>query len=84
MLLQFGSVAGGLLLQWTPLVIISLSLIHQLNDNSQLIMANIDYNLSDTSNLILGITIALGNDGADYGDLYLTSYSQIIAQPPVN
>jgi len=47
-------------------------------------MANIDYNLSDTSNLILGITIALGNDGAEYGDLYLTSYSQIIAQPPVN
>ncbi len=74
-------IALGIQLQWAPLVMISPSLIHQLNDNSQLILANIDYNLSDTSRLLFGLTIARGNDGTEYGGLYVTSNSQIIAQP---
>ena len=74
-------IALGIQLQWAPLMIVSPSLIHQLNDNSQLIQANIDYNLSDTSRLIFGLTIARGKDGTEYGGLYLTSNSQIIAQP---
>lgn len=73
--------ALGIQLQWAPLVMISPSFIHQLNDNSQLILANIDYNLSDTSRLLFGITIARGNDGTEYGGFYVTSNSQIIAQP---
>jgi hypothetical protein len=74
-------IALGIQLQWAPLVIISPSLIHQLDDNSQLILANIDYNLSDTSRLLFGLTIARGKDGTEYGGLYITSNSPVIAQP---
>ena len=65
--------ALGFQLQWAPLLMISPSLIRQLNDNSQLILLNIDYNLSDSSRLVSGIRFPLGDKGTEYGGLYINS-----------
>jgi hypothetical protein len=71
----------GVQVQWAPLLIVSASLISQLNDHSRLMFANAIYNSSVSSNLIAGIQWASGRDGSEYGGYYIDESNQLIAQP---
>ncbi len=67
--------AGGMTLEWTPLLTLSPSLIVNLNDGSVYAAGEADWSLNDNTDLIAGVQVPFGPKGTEYGGLPLTGSS---------
>ncbi len=61
--------AGGMTLEWTPLLTLSPSLIVNLNDGSAYAAGEADWSLNDNTDLIAGVQVPFGPNGSEYGGL---------------
>ena len=68
-------------IQWSPLVIISTNLLHEFDGSSQLLLTNLIYNASESSNLVIGVQIANGKKGSQYGGYFVDESKQLTTQP---
>ena len=64
--------AGGMTLEWTPLLTLSPSLIVNLNDGSVYAAGEADWSLNDNTDLIAGVQVPIGPNGSEFGGLPLT------------
>jgi hypothetical protein len=75
--------AGGISLEWTPLLVLSPTFILNLNDGSAYVLVQADWSLSDNTNLIFGAQIPIGPSGTEYGGLPISDSSPLYAAPPM-
>lgn len=61
--------AGGMTLEWTPLLNLSPTLIANLDDGSVFLLGAASYSLSDDMTLIGGAQVPLGRHGSEFGGL---------------
>lgn len=61
--------AGGMTLEWTPLLSLSPSIIANLDDGSFYAAAEANWSLSDNADLIAGAQVPIGPAGTEYGGL---------------
>ena len=64
--------AGGMTLEWTPLLTLSPSLIVNLDDGSFYAAGEADWSLNDNTDLIAGVQVPFGPKGTEYGGLPLS------------
>ena len=74
--------AGGMSLEWTPLLTLSPSLIVNLNDGSIYAAAEATWSLSDNTNLIFGAQMPAGPDESEYDGLPLSASGAPNIAPP--
>ena len=67
--------AGGMTLDWTPLLTLSPSLIVNLDDGSFYASGEADWSLNDNTDLIAGIQVPVGRKGTEYGGLPMSGSS---------
>ena len=67
--------AGGMTLEWTPLLTLSPSVIVNLNDGSVYGVGEADWSLNDNTDFIVGAQVPVGAKGTEYGGLPLTGSS---------
>ncbi|NMH64493.1 hypothetical protein [Shewanella salipaludis] len=63
--------AIGLQLQYSPLLTLAPTWIYQANDGSSLSLLTVNYNSSQSSNLVFGAQFARGEPGSQYGGLFV-------------
>lgn len=74
--------AGGISLEWTPLLTLSPSLIFNLNDGSAYATAEATWSLSDNTNMIFGAQMPTGPHGSEYDGLPLSGNGPPYIAPP--
>ncbi len=74
--------AGGMTLEWTPLLTLSPSLIANLDDGSNYSSAELNWSVSEDTNLIVGMQVPIGPKGTEYGGRSLTAVGGTYIAPP--
>jgi hypothetical protein len=73
--------AGGMTLEWTPLLSLSPSIIINLNDGSAYTAGEANWSLNDNLNLIFGAQVPVGSKGTEYGGLPLADHAPSTVGP---
>ena len=74
-------IAGGMSLEWTPLLTLSPSLIVNLDDASAYATGEANWSLGDNTNLIFGAQVPIGRHGSEYGGLPVSGAMAPYAAP---
>ena len=74
--------AGGLTLEYSPLLTLTPTVIADLNDQSLYLLAAADWSLSNDLVLIVGAQAPLGPRGSEFGGLPLAPGNPIALSPP--
>jgi len=74
---------AGLTWEWTPLLTLNPTLMHNLQDQSGLILLNLNYSLSNTSQLLGGIQLPYGKSGTEFGGIYEDATRQTTLSYPI-
>ena len=75
--------AGGVQLQWTPLLQLSPTFIVNLNDTSCYFVGQGTYSLTDNLNVIVGVEIPTGGKHTEFGGVPLASNSNTYLEQPM-
>lgn len=73
---------AGLTWEWTPLISLTPSWMHNLQDQSGLMLLSLSYSASNNSQLLAGLQLPYGAKGTEFGGLYVDASQQTIASPP--
>jgi hypothetical protein len=73
--------AGGVDVQWTPLLMLKPSLIVNLDDGSTLLLGRAEYSLGQNTSVTAGLQFPFGRRGTEYGGLETASGSDVYAVP---
>ncbi len=74
--------AGGMTVEWTPLLTLSPSLIVNLNDGSLYAAGEADWSLNDNTDFIAGVQVPIGGKGTEYGGLPVSGSTAPYIAPP--
>lgn len=74
--------AGGLSIEWTPLLKLDVTAIVNLQDRSELLLAKATYSLAENSDIVTGMQIPVGAHGSEFGGLPVAAGGAPYVAPP--
>lgn len=74
--------AGGLSVEWTPLLKLDATVIVNLQDRSELLLAKGTYSLAENSDVVTGVQIPFGAHGSEFGGLPVAPGGPPYVAPP--